>query len=77
MVVQDGTHGVGRRADGQDTVFYQANLETGRYHMARELPAMRMLRARFETGTRPVLSLAPEAFRCPNVSASPAASRSA
>jgi len=51
-----------RETGGQDTAFYQAKRETGRYHMARELPATRMLRARIETGARPVLSLAPEAF---------------
>ncbi|HCQ64011.1 MAG TPA: hypothetical protein DIU07_02000 [Rhodobacteraceae bacterium] len=49
-------------AIGKDIVFCQAKLETARYHTACELPAARIRRARIETGARPVLSLAPEAF---------------
>jgi alkylation response protein AidB-like acyl-CoA dehydrogenase len=39
-----------------------AKIATGRYYMARQLPAVAMHLARIETGAEPVMALAPEAF---------------
>ena len=40
-----------------DTAFYQAKIETGRYYMARELPATKLHLARIESGAAPVMTL--------------------
>ena len=45
-----------------DRDFLQAKLATGRYYMARHLPACGMHLARIETGADPVMALAAEAF---------------
>ncbi|WP_151717741.1 acyl-CoA dehydrogenase C-terminal domain-containing protein [Gemmobacter serpentinus] len=45
-----------------DAAFYEAKLATGRYYMARQLPACAMHLARIETGADPVMALPPEAF---------------
>ncbi len=42
---------------GGDTEFYQSKLATGRYYMARQLPATAMHLARIQTGAEPVMSL--------------------
>ena len=40
-----------------DAAFYETKLETGRYYMARHLPATGMHLARIETGADPVMTL--------------------
>ncbi|HSF63732.1 MAG TPA: acyl-CoA dehydrogenase C-terminal domain-containing protein [Paracoccaceae bacterium] len=45
-----------------DRDFLQAKVATGRYYMARHLPACGMHLARIETGADPVMALAAEAF---------------
>ncbi|SHG91910.1 acyl-CoA dehydrogenase C-terminal domain-containing protein [Marivita hallyeonensis] len=40
-----------------DTEFYETKLATGRYYMARQLPATKMHLARIETGAEPVMAL--------------------
>ncbi|NBO20743.1 MAG: acyl-CoA dehydrogenase, partial [Rhodobacteraceae bacterium] len=45
-----------------DADFLQAKVATGRYYMARHLPACAMHLARIETGADPVMSLPAEAF---------------
>ena len=45
-----------------DTEFYENKIKTGRYYMARQLPATKMHLARIETGADPVMDLAPDAF---------------
>ena len=64
----------GTRCQGQVTVFVQApprkvyaaflqaKLATGRYYMARQLPACGLHLARIESGAEPVMALAAEAF---------------
>ena len=47
---------------GGDAAFLEAKLATGRYYMARHLPATAMHLARIESGADPVMALAPEAF---------------
>ncbi|MFD0981175.1 acyl-CoA dehydrogenase C-terminal domain-containing protein [Tropicimonas aquimaris] len=42
--------------------FYETKLATGRYYMARQLPATKMHLARIESGAAPVMDLAAEAF---------------
>ncbi|WP_292290602.1 acyl-CoA dehydrogenase C-terminal domain-containing protein [Marivita sp.] len=45
-------------ADGaSDVAFFETKLATGRYYMARQLPATRMHLARIETGAEPVMAL--------------------
>ncbi|MEM8631074.1 MAG: acyl-CoA dehydrogenase C-terminal domain-containing protein [Pseudomonadota bacterium] len=44
------------RGDG-DTEFYRTKIATGRYFMARQLPATKMHLARIETGADPVMAL--------------------
>ena len=45
-------------ADGaSDVAFYETKLATGRYYMARQLPATKMHLARIETGAEPVMAL--------------------
>jgi alkylation response protein AidB-like acyl-CoA dehydrogenase len=45
-----------------DTQFYETKLATGRYYMARQLPATTMHLARIQSGADPVMALAAEAF---------------
>jgi hypothetical protein len=47
-------------ADDRD--FYEAKVATGRFYMARQLPACGMHLARIESGADPVMALAAEAF---------------
>ena len=49
-------------AGDTDTLFLEAKIATGRYYMARQLPACAMHLARIESGADPVMALAPEAF---------------
>ncbi len=46
----------------EDRDFYEAKIATGRYYMARQLPATGMHLKRIETGADPVMALAEEAF---------------
>ncbi len=45
-----------------DRAFYETKLATGRYYMARHLPATALHLARIQTGAEPVMALAAEAF---------------
>jgi hypothetical protein len=45
-----------------DPAFYETKIATGRYYMARHLPACAMHLARIETGADPVMALNAEAF---------------
>ena len=45
-----------------DKDFYEGKIATGRYYMARQLPACAMHLARIESGADPVMSLAAEQF---------------
>ena len=45
-----------------DAAFYQTKLATGRYYMARHLPATGLHLARIRSGSAPVMALAAEAF---------------
>ena len=47
---------------GGDADFFDAKLATGRYYMARQLPATALHLARIESGADPVMALAAEAF---------------
>jgi alkylation response protein AidB-like acyl-CoA dehydrogenase len=49
-------------AGASDTVFYETKLATGRYYMARQLPATGMHLARIQTGADTVMALDAEAF---------------
>ncbi len=49
-------------AGGGDDTFLNAKIATGRYYMARQLPACAMHMARIESGADPVMALAAEAF---------------
>ncbi len=49
-------------ADAKDPVFYETKLATGRYYMARQLPATKMHLARIESGADPVMALADAEF---------------
>jgi len=49
-------------AGAQDRDFYDAKIATGRFYMARQLPACAMHLARIESGADPVMALAAEAF---------------
>ncbi|WGV14568.1 acyl-CoA dehydrogenase C-terminal domain-containing protein [Fuscovulum ytuae] len=49
-------------AGATDRDFYEAKIATGRYYMARQLPACAMHLARIESGAEPVMALAAEAF---------------
>jgi alkylation response protein AidB-like acyl-CoA dehydrogenase len=46
----------------QDRDFYEAKIATGRFYMARQLPACAMHLMRIESGADPVMALAAEAF---------------
>jgi len=52
----------GLEAGGGDEAFLKAKLATGRYYMARQLPAVGAHLARIKTGAAPVMALEPEAF---------------
>ncbi|WP_334062190.1 acyl-CoA dehydrogenase C-terminal domain-containing protein [Limimaricola cinnabarinus] len=45
-----------------DRAFYETKLATGRYYMARQLPATKMHLARIESGAAPVMALDADAF---------------
>ncbi|MGR3552433.1 acyl-CoA dehydrogenase C-terminal domain-containing protein, partial [Paracoccus sp. (in: a-proteobacteria)] len=49
-------------AGATDTGFYETKIATGRYYMARQLPATSMHLARIESGAEPVMALAADAF---------------
>lgn len=49
-------------AGGGDAAFLNAKIATGRYYMARQLPACATHLARIESGADPVMALAAEAF---------------
>jgi hypothetical protein len=49
-------------AGASDTAFYETKLTTGRYYMARHLPATGMHLARIESGSDTVMALDAEAF---------------
>ncbi len=49
-------------AGAADKDFYEAKIATGRFYMARQLPACSMHLARIESGAEPVMALAAEAF---------------
>ena len=49
-------------AGASDREFYEAKITTGRYYMARQLPATAMHLARIQSGAEPVMALAAEAF---------------
>ncbi len=49
-------------AGATDRDFYEAKIATGRYYMARQLPACAMHLARIESGAEPVMALVAEAF---------------
>ena len=49
-------------AAGGDAAFLEAKIKTGRYYMARHLPATALHLARIQTGAEPVMALAAEAF---------------
>ncbi len=51
-----------RAAGGADPAFLEAKLATGRYYMARQLPATGLHLARITSGAGPVMALAAEAF---------------
>jgi alkylation response protein AidB-like acyl-CoA dehydrogenase len=52
----------GLDAGGGDVTFLETKIATGRYYMARHLPATALHLARIETGADPVMALAAEAF---------------
>ena len=49
-------------AGASDTAFYETKLKTGRYYMARRLPATAMHLRRIESGANPVMELEAENF---------------
>ncbi|MFN3647205.1 MAG: acyl-CoA dehydrogenase C-terminal domain-containing protein [Gemmobacter sp.] len=49
-------------AGAADRDFYEAKIATGRYYMARQLPACAMHLARIESGAEPVMTLAADRF---------------
>ena len=49
-------------AGAEDRDFYGTKIATGRFYMARQLPACAMHLARIESGAEPVMALAAEAF---------------
>jgi hypothetical protein len=52
----------GLEAGTGDEVFYKTKLVTGRYYMARHLPATSLHLARINSGADPVMALAADAF---------------
>ena len=51
-----------KAALGRSTTFSAAKLATGRYYMARQLPATALHLARIRSGADPVMALPAEAF---------------
>jgi len=49
-------------AGASDVTFYETKLSTGRYYMARQLPATKMHLARIQSGADTVMALAAENF---------------
>ena len=49
-------------AAGEDTEFHQSKIATGRYYMARQLPATKTHLARIESGAEPVMTLEAAGF---------------
>jgi Acetyl-CoA dehydrogenase C-terminal like len=49
-------------AGDPDRAFLDAKIATGRYYMARQLPATSLHLARIESGAEPVMALAADAF---------------
>lgn len=49
-------------AGASDETFYEAKLATGRFYMARQLPATALHLTRIQSGAEPVMALAAEAF---------------
>ncbi len=49
-------------AGAEDRAFYETKIATGRFYMARQLPACAAHLARIESGADPVMALGPEAF---------------
>ena len=49
-------------AGASDATFYETKLATGRYYMARQLPATALHLARIRSGADPVMALADDAF---------------
>lgn len=49
-------------AGAADPAFYETKIATGRYYMARQLPACAMHLARIESGAEPVMALAADQF---------------
>ena len=49
-------------AGASDTAFYETKIATGRYYMARQMPACAMHLARIESGADPVMALAADQF---------------
>ncbi|VAV98032.1 3-methylmercaptopropionyl-CoA dehydrogenase (DmdC), partial [hydrothermal vent metagenome] len=49
-------------AGASDTQFYETKIKTGRYYMARRLPATAMHLARIESGSDPVMGLTADEF---------------
>jgi hypothetical protein len=49
-------------AGASDRDFLEAKLATGRYYMARQLPATKMHLARIESGAEPVMALDAASF---------------
>ena len=49
-------------AGAADPAFYETKISTGRYYMARQLPACSMHLARIESGADTVMALTAEAF---------------
>ena len=49
-------------AGASDTAFYETKLATGRYYMARQLPATAMHLARIQSGADTVMALTPDQF---------------
>jgi hypothetical protein len=52
----------GLDAGSGDTAFLEAKIATGRYYMARHLPATALHLTRIESGADPVMALAADAF---------------
>ena len=52
----------GLEAGTGDRGFYETKIATGRYYMARQLPATKMHLARIESGAAPVMALEPDSF---------------
>ncbi|MCL3880929.1 acyl-CoA dehydrogenase C-terminal domain-containing protein [Marivita sp. GX14005] len=58
MWARMGLAATNRLAEGaEDTAFHETKLATGRYYMARQLPATKMHLARIQTGADPVMAL--------------------